>query len=59
MTRRNYAIATEKMSKEWGERLKEAEQDYQRLKEVGTKRCAELAKEVWQLKARLNPNSSI
>ena len=55
----NYAVAMEKMNREWAERLKEAEGDYQRLKEVGTKRCAELAKEVWQLKARLDPNMSL
>lgn len=31
--------------------LEEAKEDYQRLKEASTKRCTELAKEVWRLKS--------
>jgi chromosome segregation ATPase len=37
----------------WTARLRDARSDYQRLKAVSTRRCAELAQEAWQLKSTL------
>ena len=34
----------------WAARLCDARSEYQRLKEVSTRRCAQLAREVWELK---------
>ena len=41
----------------WAERLTAARSDYDRLKEVSTRRCVELAREVWELKSSLESNS--
>eukprot|EP00731_Ephydatia_muelleri_P015515 Em0008g1235a len=52
--RLEHTAAIELMAQQWQQEMRKAVEDYGRMKEAGARRCAQLAKDLWDLKSKLD-----